>query len=146
MDMAIADAHETPWGKVHENQLQIDAKCEFCGKAYKDGDLVLTRVVSVEMPGGFIRGELRVRCMSNLERRCVSDDRAATPEEKQAILVRLYEAWVKKPHMRLGQLLVNALRPEEGYGTTAIFYVEDGSLLDKVERTLDAPPLEGPTR
>ena len=35
--------------------------------------------------------------------------RAHSPEQKRAVVERLYEAWLREPELRLGQLLFNAL-------------------------------------
>jgi hypothetical protein len=54
-------------------------------------------------------------------------ERAVTPEQKRAVVERLYAAWLKVPNLRLGQLIANAVDGGE------IFYVPDGGLADDVE-------------
>lgn len=49
------------------------------------------------------------------------------------VIVELAQTWARHPHLRLGQLLVNATRkPESGLGS--LFYIEDGELLAALER------------
>jgi len=47
-------------------------------------------------------------------------------------LAALRTAWAESPDLRLGQLLVNAVRPAEP--CPEIFYVEDDVLLDGLSR------------
>lgn len=56
-------------------------------------------------------------------------NRARTPEEKKAILQRLYKVWLTYPHLRLGQLLHNIV---DGTGQ-ALFYIEDEPLIKACE-------------
>lgn len=58
--------------------------------------------------------------------------RADTFEKKKAVLDRLYQAWLKVPDQRLGQLLVNALRPVSS--SPVVYYAEDETLVEKVEK------------
>lgn len=51
--------------------------------------------------------------------------RAHTPEQKRAILERLYGVWMRQPELRLGQLLDNSVHN--------MFYVEDEALMDALE-------------
>ena len=74
------------------------------------------------------------------------NDRAETPEQKRAVIERLYAAWLAAPQQRLCQLIAN--------GTTFhhcddIFYIEDLPLVRGVEAyvrqpgsRLDEPPAE----
>ncbi len=55
--------------------------------------------------------------------------RAYTPEQKKQILQRLYSVWLSYPHMRLGQLIHNAV---DGSGQ-ALFYIEDEPLIKACE-------------
>ena len=63
--------------------------------------------------------------------------RAKTPEQKRAVIKRLYAAWVAVPDLRLGQLLdsvppmVNTLK---NAGHADLYYVEDEDLADAAER------------
>lgn len=54
------------------------------------------------------------------------DGRAVTAEEKRAIVERILRAWQANPHLRLGQLIANAMAVR---GVDArsrdLFYVED---------------------
>lgn len=56
--------------------------------------------------------------------------RARTPEQKRAVIERLYALWLTSPHQRLGQLLVNAAH--EG-PPTPLFNVEDDALVELIE-------------
>ncbi len=51
--------------------------------------------------------------------------RAATPEQKAAVMRELLTAWVAKPELRLGQLISNALYDD---GEVSLFHVEDERL------------------
>ena len=53
------------------------------------------------------------------------------PERINVILHRLGEAWKRNPDYRLGQLLVNVVRPSEP--CPQIFYFEDTELLERLE-------------
>lgn len=53
--------------------------------------------------------------------------RAHTPEQKRAIVERLYAQWLHMPDLRLGQLLALA---DAGQ---LLFYVEDEALLELIE-------------
>jgi hypothetical protein len=55
--------------------------------------------------------------------------RAYTPEQKKQILQRLYSVWLSYPHMRLGQLIHNAV---DSSGQ-ALFYIEDQPLIKACE-------------
>jgi hypothetical protein len=67
---------------------------------------------------------------------CIGDDklreggRALSPEEKRLVVERIHAAWLTMPALRLGQLIVNAMRPIQ---CPEIFYVEDGALAERVE-------------
>lgn len=60
--------------------------------------------------------------------------RAETPEQKRAIIERLYAAWLSQPQQRLGQLVLNSIRFEVESPETALFYVEDDGLIERVEK------------
>ena len=49
------------------------------------------------------------------------------PERIDAVLSELRAIWKRDPDLRLGQLIVNAVRPSEP--CPAIFYVEDEELV-----------------
>ena len=53
--------------------------------------------------------------------------RAATPEQKRAVIERLYAAWLATQHLRLGQMIACAVRGGDP------FYVEDEALADACE-------------
>jgi len=55
--------------------------------------------------------------------------RADTPEKKRAVMEAILAAWLKSPHQRLGQLLVNLCRDGSD-----LFYVEDTDLAGKDPR------------
>ena len=77
----------------------------------------------------------------------MSDQRAYTEGQKEAILDALFVAWLKMPELRLGQLLANALI--RGGDEVPLFYVEDFELLKKTERFVDEygpPPASQPSK
>lgn len=58
-------------------------------------------------------------------------DRAVTPEQKRAVIERLYAAWLAKPNLRLGQLIANAsFRCDASFDP---FFVEDFPLVKAAE-------------
>ena len=52
------------------------------------------------------------------------------PARIDGMLEVIRHAWMRYPDLRLGQLLVNAVRPSEP--CPEVFYVEDSSLLQKL--------------
>lgn len=56
--------------------------------------------------------------------------RALTPEQKRAIIERLYTAWLKAPTLRLGQLIYAS------NGLHDLFFVEDETLIASVEQCI----------
>lgn len=54
-------------------------------------------------------------------------DRASTPEQKRAIIERLYALWLRNPGLRLGQLF------EDAAASHLFYYIEDEALLDLLE-------------
>lgn len=50
------------------------------------------------------------------------------PKRIQPILKLIEELWTENPDLRLGQLLVNAIRPSQP--APEVFYAEDDRLLD----------------
>ena len=57
--------------------------------------------------------------------------RAETDEEKRAVLDRIYEAWIKVPTARLGQMIV--ARVPGVYPNMALFYIEDEAMASEIE-------------
>lgn len=57
--------------------------------------------------------------------------RAHKPEQKRAIIERLYAAWLAKPDLRLGQLIANATHQCTGQDDP--FYIEDERLIEALE-------------
>jgi len=51
--------------------------------------------------------------------------RAVTPEQKRAILERIFEAWGKSPQQRLGQLISNSIHGHQEDDTASLYFVED---------------------
>ncbi len=60
--------------------------------------------------------------------------RAITNEQKREIIERLYNAWIKEPDLRLGQLLHNELITNEYVSNIPLFYVEDYDLVEQLEK------------
>ncbi len=54
------------------------------------------------------------------------------PHVEDDVIEALMEAWSKHPAMRLGQLIVNAVRPEKA--CPEIFYIEDSQLIKKLRK------------
>jgi uncharacterized protein YihD (DUF1040 family) len=52
------------------------------------------------------------------------------PERIEVMLNALREAWCASPDLRLGQLIVNAVRPSEP--CPQVFYIEDDVMLDRL--------------
>lgn len=63
--------------------------------------------------------------------------RALTPEQKRAVVERIFRAWLAAPSLRLGQLLANAWAPSL---SGDLFYAEDGPLADAAEALVGGPP------
>jgi hypothetical protein len=61
------------------------------------------------------------------------EQRAKTPEQKREIIDRLYDAWVSKPELRLGQLIVNQMACPRDDLTRQLFYLEDKDLIEVIE-------------
>ena len=53
-------------------------------------------------------------------------DRAATDEQKRAVIERLYTLWCAHPELRLGQLLGNV--------SSDLYYKEDFPLVETLEQ------------
>jgi hypothetical protein len=68
--------------------------------------------------------------------------RAETPEQKRAIVERLYAAWLARPHQRLGQLVDNAVHTQLRTRTKYVFQfdVEDETLVEAVEKFAGVKP------
>lgn len=62
--------------------------------------------------------------------------RAHTAGEKRMIVERLYEAWLRVPELRLGQLLDNAVMAGDDDWQT-VFIVEDELLVAIVEQWIE---------
>jgi hypothetical protein len=54
------------------------------------------------------------------------------PHIENDVLEALMDAWARYPAMRLGQLIVNVVRPENP--CPEIFYIEDSQLIKKLRR------------
>lgn len=62
------------------------------------------------------------------------DRRALTPEQKKQVLDDILEQWLKKPELRLCQMISNALpRSQDVGGPVDIFYVEDLDLVEHLK-------------
>ena len=59
--------------------------------------------------------------------------RAITEQQKEEVVTRLFTAWKKAKHLRLGQLIVasNGADP---------FYAEDFALVERVEKLVEDLP------
>jgi hypothetical protein len=60
--------------------------------------------------------------------------RAETPEQKRAILDKIYSMWLQHPELRLGQLLLNAHSVVSNHKDFDIFYVEDETLVEELKQ------------
>jgi hypothetical protein len=54
------------------------------------------------------------------------------PHIENDVIEALVEAWSRYPAMRLGQLIVNVVRPENP--CPEIFYIEDSQLIKKLRK------------
>ena len=61
------------------------------------------------------------------------------PARIDEILADLAAVWRKSPDLRLGQLLVNLVRPDEP--TPAVFNIEDTQLHKRIRRALVGLPV-----
>jgi hypothetical protein len=57
-------------------------------------------------------------------------ERAATPEQKRAVIDRLFALWLEQPAQRLGQLLDNA------HAGPLLYYIEDEALIGLLEMSV----------
>ena len=64
------------------------------------------------------------------------------PGRIDQILDLLREVWTRSPDLRLGQLIVNAVRPRDP--CPEVFAIEDTVLARRLERMLEDPPPESP--
>ncbi len=60
------------------------------------------------------------------------------PARIDPLLELVRQVWVRSPDLRLGQLIVNAVRP--GQPCPEVFAVEDTVLARRLERMLSQPP------
>jgi len=68
--------------------------------------------------------------------------RAHSPEQKRAVIERLYEAWLREPELRFGQLLFNALPSESRPEWKEVRAMDEATLYREVfEPSLAAHPL-----
>lgn len=68
--------------------------------------------------------------------------RAETSEEKRVVIERLLAAWLKQPAQRLGQLIENATGAAADRKVVDLFYIEDQSLVECVEKYLEEAGLQ----
>ncbi|MGD9710507.1 MAG: hypothetical protein AB7V46_00365 [Thermomicrobiales bacterium] len=61
------------------------------------------------------------------------------PQRIDEMLLDLAAVWQKSPDLRLGQLLVNLVRPSEP--CPQIFSIEDAELHKNIRRALAGPPI-----
>lgn len=65
----------------------------------------------------------------------MTEDPVQDEAHKRAVLDRIYEIWRQRPHLRLGQLLVNSLRDSTSEVTERrIFYIDDYALMELLEK------------
>ena len=65
-------------------------------------------------------------------------NRAATPEQKRAVVERILRVWQAQPHLRLGQLLVNLAPGNQP--NSPLYYVEDEDLVQFLEQKKELRP------
>jgi hypothetical protein len=53
------------------------------------------------------------------------EGRTHTAAQKSMMIEAIFQSWIKCPDLRLGQLIVNALRSSETVKLTPLFYIED---------------------
>ena len=54
--------------------------------------------------------------------------RASTVAQKSLMIETIFQAWIRCPDLRLGQLIVNAIRASETAANVPLFYIEDDKL------------------
>jgi len=54
--------------------------------------------------------------------------RSNTVAQKSMMIETIFQAWIKCPDLRLGQLIVNAIRASETAANVPLFYIEDDNL------------------
>lgn len=59
--------------------------------------------------------------------------RAITPEEKRKVMDNIYEAWLRTPELRLGQLMECA-KPTS---LDDLFYIEDDKMVNYIQEFID---------
>jgi hypothetical protein len=57
-------------------------------------------------------------------------DRAVEEWQKRDVLEKLLDVWLKRPSLRLGQLIICAMSPNDD--SNSIFNIEDYCLVEKV--------------
>ena len=61
--------------------------------------------------------------------------RALTDDDKRAVIDRIYHAWLQMPELRLCQMIACTIQtPAPSSQQPDIFYVEDYSLAEKLEK------------
>lgn len=60
----------------------------------------------------------------------IPNGRAVTEKERRAVIEAIYAYWLGHPHLRLGQMLVNASAYCSG---RSLFYVEDKDLVQALK-------------
>ena len=68
--------------------------------------------------------------MSNIK------SRADTVAKKNKIIDSLFQAWLNSPDLRLGQLIVNAIRLSKD-ANIPLFYIEDSALETAITEFID---------
>ena len=56
------------------------------------------------------------------------EGRANTVSKKNMMIEAIFQSWIKCPDLRLGQLIVNAIRASETAPQVPLFYIEDCDL------------------
>lgn len=51
-------------------------------------------------------------------------------DAQHAVITALFAAWLKQPHQRLGQFIVNTVKPSEP--CSEIFYIEDNDFIARI--------------
>lgn len=84
------------------------------------------RMVEGKSPEQIRQEEKAASAAKKMEAKPV-EGRAYTPKQKKELLDRLYQAWMKAPELRLGQLI------SASQTTTGLFYVEDKDFIGAIE-------------
>ena len=86
--------------------------------------------------GRTVSATRRAALIGRTERKGATAVKNRIRDEITPVLAALYEAWLRCPELRLGQLLVNVVNPTQP--CPEVFYVEDATLAKKLKEWKNA--------